>query len=81
MNLIKVLIAVENDGQCILYVTRKVIDDTNTGDLLNYSFFHLRFSCLKRAMEYVEQMARIIVATDYNIEIEIEKIFECPITK
>ena len=81
MNLIKVLIAVETDGKCIMSVTRKVVDDTNTGDLLNYSFFTLRFSCLKRAMEYVEQMARIIVASDFNIEIEIEKIFECPSIK
>lgn len=81
MNLINVLVAVEADGNCILCVTRKVVDDTNTGDLLYYSSFHLRFSCLKRAMEYVEQMARIIVATDYNIQIDIKKIIECPITK
>lgn len=72
MKLIKATLNVFDD---IVYlsITNKVVSN-DSGDLLNYSFFTLRFPNLSRAMCYLEQMARVIVDTDYHMEISIVKV-------
>ena len=71
----KLIKATANVFEDIVYlcITNKVVDD-DSGDLLNYSFFTLRFPNLSRAMHYLEQMARVIVDTDYHMEINIVKV-------
>ena len=61
------------DDIVYLCITTKVVDD-DSGDLTNYSFVTLRFSSLSRALRYVEQMARVIVDTDYHMQIDIVRV-------
>lgn len=71
----KLIKATANVFEDIVYlcITNKVVDD-DSGDLLNYSFFTLRFPNLSRAMHHLEQMASVIVDTEYHMEINIVKV-------
>ena len=72
MKLIKASVNVLDDIT-YLSITKKVVDE-DSGNLTNYSYFTLRFRNLSRAMHYLEQMAGILVDTDYHMEINIVKV-------
>ena len=72
MKLIKATVNVLEDIT-YLSITNKVVDE-DSGNLQNYSYFTLRFRNLSRALRYLEQMAGIIVDTDYHMEIGIVKV-------